>query len=133
MTVTGKGSRDVGMNVFPVAIISAGLLLPRRRAIGMMILIVLAGGMIGVAELAGWLHHRYSADTKADQVADTFILLGSVAALVILLTSTLHRSLRRTFATERSYTQIFNATHDAILVSGSATRIASWVALKIWV
>jgi PAS domain S-box-containing protein len=122
VTVSGKGSRDVGMNVFPVVIISAGLLLERRLALATMLVTVVAGGMIGVAEVAGWLQTKYSADTKADQVAQTFILLGAITALVVLLSNTLHRSLQKTFATERSYAQIFNATHDAILVADPETR-----------
>jgi PAS domain S-box-containing protein len=122
VTVTGKGSRDVGMNVFPVVIISAGLLLERRLALATMLVTVVAGGMIGVAELAGWLTNKYSADTRADQVAQTFVLLSAITALVVLLSGALHRSLQKTFATERSYAQIFNATHDAILVADPETR-----------
>ena len=123
VTVTGRGTRDVGMNVFPVVILSAGLLLPRRSALLMMIVTVLTGGMIGVAELLGWLHHAYAIDTRVDQVADVFILLGAVAALVTLLSATLYRSLETTFATERSYAQIFDATHDAILVASPRDRV----------
>ena len=123
VTVTGRGSRDVGMNVFPVVIISAGLLLPRRAAAVMMIVTVLTGGMIGVAELLGWLHNAYASDTRVDQVADLFILLGAVAGLMFLLSATLYRSLQTTFATERSYAQIFDATHDAILVAGPGDRV----------
>jgi PAS domain S-box-containing protein len=122
VTVTGKGSRDVGMNVFPVVIISAGLLLERRVALVTMLAAVVGGGMIGLAELEGWLHNKYAADTGPAQVCYAFILLGAIAALVSLLSSTLHRSLRKTFATERSYAQIFDATHDAILVADPETR-----------
>jgi PAS domain S-box-containing protein len=122
VTTTDAGSRDVGMNVFPVVIISAGLLLERRVALATMVVTVLAGGMIGVAELAGWLHTRYAEATRPAQVAQMFILLGAVMALVVLISGTLHRSLQKTFATERSYAQIFNATHDAILVADPETR-----------
>jgi len=123
VTTTGGGSRDVGMNVFPVVIISAGLLLERRVALATMLVTIFAGGMIGVAELAGWLHNRYSATMRPDQVFQEVILLGAITALVVLLSGTLHRSLQKTFASERSYAQIFNATHDAILVADPETRV----------
>ena len=122
VTTTGGGLRDVGMNVFPVVIISAGLLLERRVALATMLVTIFAGGMIGAAEVAGWLHNRYSATTRPDQVFQVFVLLGAITALVMLLSGTLHRSLQKTFATERSYAQIFNATHDAILVADPETR-----------
>jgi two-component system cell cycle sensor histidine kinase/response regulator CckA len=122
VTVTGAGTRDVGMNVFAVAIICSGLLLRRRAALVMMGLIVVSGGMIGVAELLGWLDHPYARSTRIDQVADILILQGSVAALVALLSKTLYRSLERTLATERSYSQIFDAAHDAIIVADAETR-----------
>jgi PAS domain S-box-containing protein len=123
VTTTGGGSRDVGMNVFPVVIISAGLLLERRLALATMLVTIFAGGLVGVGEIAGWLHNRYSDTTRVEQVFQTFVLLGAITALVMLLSGTLHRSLQKTFASERSYAQIFNATHDAILVADPETRV----------
>jgi two-component system, cell cycle sensor histidine kinase and response regulator CckA len=117
VTVFGSGIHDVGMLIFPVVILLSGLLLQRWVATFMILLSCVCPVMVGVTEVAQWIHPPVTEGAVIGDIPNLAIILLAVGFLVRIITRTLYRSLERTFVTEQRHSQLFNATHDGIIVA----------------
>jgi PAS domain S-box-containing protein len=95
LLVAGGGVHDVAVLAFPVIIVTASLLLPRRLFILMTLFGVALVAAIGAAELAGWLTPPASASTTLQDVLSVVVILALTAAAVRLLADNLLHSLAR--------------------------------------
>ena len=119
--IFGGGVQDPTALLFPVMIITSGVLLDRRLALGTSAVLVASCIGVGIAELAGLVETRLSHLLSISDVVFLSILMIVVASLVDVMSKTLRASLRRASLTDQSYLEVFNATGEGIIIHDADT------------
>jgi len=114
--VFGGGVQDPTAMLFPIMIITSGILLDRKLSVGASAVLVVSCIGVGIAELTGVVETRLSPLLSTSDVIFLAILILVVAGLVFVLSRALRDSVQRAFFTHQSYEQIFNATGEGIVV-----------------
>lgn len=114
--IFGGGVQDPTSMLFPVMIIASGILLDRRLAMGVSLVLVASCIGVGVAELSGAIETHLTHELSVSDVVFQAILIVAVAALVALMSRALHDSIRRAVLTHESYREIFDGSGEGILV-----------------
>jgi PAS domain S-box-containing protein len=119
--VTGDGIHDVAIIIFPAVLVTASLLLNRTLFSAMAVLSVVAIALTGAAEVLGMIETPFSEPGRWGDVAIVAIILACVALLIRFLTEALHLSLDQAHRNEQNFREVFNATHEAIIISDAQT------------
>jgi PAS domain S-box-containing protein len=117
----GDGIHDVAVSLFTVVALVSALLLDRRSARMFSALSVLCVGVIGVAELTGYLTTPLSHGLEVHVVAILICLLGTFAVLINAVAAALYAGLEQAALNEQTYREIFNAASDGILIHDAQT------------
>jgi len=113
---SAKGSVDPTALLFPTVMVTAGLLMDRRRAAAVIGLVTLTMLAISECEMTGVLTHQVSSLVTAEDVLALATILFATGALVLVLSENMFSGLRQAIASQRSYTQVFKATSEGIVV-----------------
>jgi two-component system cell cycle sensor histidine kinase/response regulator CckA len=120
----GHGLNDVAIVILPAVTIVGSLLLKRLQFLLVSLAMIVAVLAIGIAQARGRLAPGTSAALDVVDVLTPPIVLGASSLLCALLVDALRKSIARATESERSYREIFNATHEAIFIhEASSGRI----------
>ena len=117
----GRGIHDVAVILLPVVLVVGSLLLSRAHFIALVVIGAATTVGVGMAERLSLLPEASPELYNPEDVALVPVILMTAGAVIILMVDHLHRSLSEAEASERRYREIFNATHDAILVHDQET------------
>ncbi|MBN1610713.1 MAG: response regulator [Polyangiaceae bacterium] len=112
----GDGIHDTATFILPVVVLIGGTMLARRYFVALLSLVVAVVIVVGAGELFHWLpNDRYPLYAAVDIVVAPILLLAS-GAFIHLFVGAIHRSMAQAEASDRGYREVFNATHEAILI-----------------
>ena len=119
--VLGDGCHDISIMLLPVTIIIGSFLLSTPYYWLLTGLAVASTSLMGFMELQGSLVNRFNGHwPPGDLFLLEFFLVGT-AILMRLLAQVLEETLVRLHSSKRNYSEIFNATSDAIFIHDAAT------------
>jgi len=118
LSTLGAGLRDASVIGFPAVLVFAALLGNRKLLLGLLGIILLAVGLLGLANVQGWYVNRVGA-VRVSTIVDISAILAVTTFSVALLAGDLARALQRLRSendeVRRTRAQIeFLATHDAL-------------------
>ncbi len=120
---TGDGIHDLGIALFPIYYLVAGLLMAGRAYAFFAVTSLVGVGLTAFAESRGWIYNKFSASLNPTDPLLLLTLLGASAWLTRVLARWLlgavlrsHEARRALEASEQKYRTIFDAASDAMLV-----------------
>ncbi len=118
-----RGTVDPTALLFPTVMVIAGLLLDRSKAAAVMALVTLTMLAIAVSETTGVFAHPASASVSLEDVLAVTTILSTTGILTLVLSENMFAGLRKSLESQRSYTQIFDATTEGIVLLDHEGRV----------